>query len=879
MLHPTTHRDEAGRITAGVLRRVAVVLSVLTGLIVTGAVVAGAIVPEQPRLDVPIALNGEVWAVEQVGNAVVVGGNFTQIQTVRNGPIINQAGIYAYDIDSGILLDDFLPTLSVNNGTPEIKALEPAADGRSVYIGGKFTAIDDHTDNRVRVRNRIAKLDVTTGRLDRNFARGGVDAKVLTLELVGSDLYVGGNFGRIYDTDVGRPPVEHVQSSFARFDATTGGYDATFKIVPDVSIARTGMLGVTNIESTPDGRYLIFSHRGQDIVDVVRNQRFTRPGIAMLDLNAGATVTGFRALMPGGGDAYQRSSCGTRGIFLRDLEISPDGTYFAVTHQGHDTGWVCDTAIRWNISTTPSEPAWVSRIFDSVFSIGIDDDAIYVGGHFRYMVHPDAPSSFPGRQPDANGQVSPYNAGSIQGPFGQDLYRPGYVYRAYQIGALNPNTGKGIPEWNPGSDAYKCVCAITVIDRGLLIGQDRGRVNGFNVGRSGFFDETPDAGNPRCTVVLDDNNNPVVSWTDIGNVNEWRIARNGEFRTGVNGTSWTDTNPPFNTDLAYELRFNRNGLSQTDDCGSVRVDLVPITCVVEVRGDTSLDVDWNNNEADRYVIRRDGTFVASIDDRTRYEDTGLNPGTTYEYEIRSVRNGVVQSSTCSGETAGRTLTCSVAVNGDEATITFNGDDFSRVTVRRDGDWQATIDDANEFRQTLEPGTYAYTASGVVNGFRSDANCGTAAIGAPAVVCSVAVNGDEVTVSFNGGDFSRVTIRRDGDWKATLTGQTSFQETLAPGTYAYEATGVANGLRETSSCGSATVEPKVLVCTVTVQGDDVLLSWNDVGARSYQARVNGSWAATLGGGETSWTDADGAAGNNTYAIRYRLNGERNTITCA
>ena len=199
MIRPTTARDEAGRISAGVLRRVAIVLTVLTGLVVTGAAVAGAIVPEQPRLDTPIALNGEVWAVEQVGNAVVVGGNFTQVQTVRDGPIINQAGIYAYDIDSGILLDDFLPTLGVNNGTPEIKALQPAADGKSVYIGGKFTTIDDHTDDRIRVRNRIAKLDVTTGRLDRNFARGGVDAKVLTLELVGNDLYVGGNFNRIYD--------------------------------------------------------------------------------------------------------------------------------------------------------------------------------------------------------------------------------------------------------------------------------------------------------------------------------------------------------------------------------------------------------------------------------------------------------------------------------------------------------------------------------------------------------------------------------------------------------------------------------------------------------------------------------------------------------
>ena len=885
MFRSTTQRDEAGRITAGVLRRVAIVLSILTGLVVTGAVVAGALVPQQPRLDTPIVLNGEVWAVEQVGNAIVVGGNFTQIQTTRNGPVINQAGLFAYDMDSGILLDHFLPTLSVNNGTPEIKALEPAADGRSVYIGGKFTAIDDKTDGRTRVRNRIAKIDVTTGRLDRNFARGGVDAKVLTLDLVGNQLYVGGNYGRIYDTDVGRPPIEHDHHSFARFDATSGGYDPNFKLLPTTSIARTGMLGVTNIDHTPDGRYMVITHRGESIFDAVRNVNHVRPGVAMIDLAAGGTVTNFVALFPDPNDPdqnmYHRNSCAGRGVFIRDMEISPDGSYFVMVHQGHDSGYNCDTAVRYPITNAAVRPTWVSRVFDSVFSVGIDDDAIYIGGHFRYMIHPDAPSAYPGRtSPNATGPNCMYcNANTQVEPFRSEMINTGYVYRAYQIGAINPTTGKGIPEWNPGSDAYKGVLDITVVDRGLLLGQDRGRVNGFNTGRAAFLDQTPDAGNPRCTVALDDNNNPVVSWTDIGDVNEWRIARNGEFRTGVNATSWTDTNPPFDTDLNYELRFNRNGLSQTDDCGTVRVNLVPITCVVEVRGDTSLDVDWNNNDADRYVIRRDGTFVASIDDRTRYQDTGLNPGTVYEYEVRSVRNGVVQSTTCSGETAGRTLTCSVAVNGDEATVSFNGGDFSRVSIRRDGNWQATIDDANQFSQTLEPGSYAYSATGVVNGFRSDADCGTADIGAPAVVCSVAVNGEDVTVSFNGGDFSRVTIRRDGNWQATLSGQNTFTETLAPGAYAYEATGVSNGLRETSSCGTATVTPRVLVCTVTVQGGDVLVSWNDVGARNYQARVNGGWAATLGAGATSWTDAGGAGENNTYAVRYRLNGQQNTITCA
>jgi hypothetical protein len=864
---------------------VALVFSVLTAVVVTGAVVAGAIVPENPRLDTPIVLDGEVWAVEQVGNAVVVGGNFTQIQTTRNGPTINQAGLFAYDIDSGILLEDFLPTLSSNN-TVEVKAIEPAADGRSVYIGGKFTMIDDHTDDRVRIRNRIAKIDVTTGRLDRNFARGGVDAKVLALDLVGNQLYVGGNYNNIYDTAPGRPPIEHAQTSFARFDATTGAYDASFRFVPQTSIARTGMLGVTNIDHTPDGSQLVVTHRGQDILDMNNNVTYTRPGVVMININGAASVTNFVALFPDPADPdqnmYHRNSCAGRGVFIRDMEVSPDGSFFVLVHQGHDSGYNCDTAVRYPITNAAVRPDWVSRVFDSVFSVGIDDDAVYIGGHFRYMIHPDAPSAYPGRtSPNATGPNCMYcNANTQVQPFRSEMIDTGYVYRAYQIGAINPSTGKGIPTWNPGSDAYKGVLAITVVDRGLLLGQDRGRVNGFNTGRAAFLDQTPDVGNPRCTVALDAGNNPVVSWTDIGNVAEWRIARNDVFLDGTNGTSFTDTDAPVDTDLTYELRFNRNGLSQTDDCGTVRVDLVPIDCVVEVTGDNSLFVDWNNTDADRYTVRRDDKFQATVDDRTRWEDTGLNPGTTYEYEVQAIRNGEIQqSTTCSGTTLDRTLTCSVGVVGEDVTVSFNGGDFSRVAIRRDGNWQATISDQNTFEESLPPGTYSYEATGVVNGFRSTTDCGSATIEARGITCSVGVVGDDVTVSFNGGEFSRVTIRRDGNWQATVSDQNAFSQTLGAGTYAYEATGIFNGFRDTASCGTATVDAEVLVCTLTVQGNNVLLSWNDVGASSYQARTNGSWTATLPDGTTSWTDAGAAGDGNTYQIRFRQDGANTTVNCA
>ena len=953
------------------LRKTALALSIVTGLTIFGALAVGAIVPEQPRLDTPIVLDGEVWTTEQVGNAIVVGGNFTQIQTERDGPVIDQAGIFAYDLDSGILLEDFLPTLISTNGVVDIRDLEPAADGRSVYIGGRFNSIDDKTDGVTRIRNRLAKLDVTSGRLDRNFALSGVDAVVLALELVGSDLYVGGNFTTIFDTSTG-PQLQRDHHSFARFDATTGAYDPTFKFEPEVTLQRDGLLGVTNIEKSRDNNWVLISHRGQ-FIEAADGTLFERPGIAFIS-TAGA-VGGFRALHPDPNDPvqdmYHRGMCGGRGIIIRDLEVDPAGQFFVLTHQGADTGAGCDTVVRYQFqAATPARPDWVSRVFDSVFSAAITNDAIYIGGHFRYLAHPSAPSPYPGETRPSNDPLT----GNIyvadperDETFAADLVDPGFVFPVNQFGALNPATGYGIPSFDPGSDAFLGILELTAIDRGLLIGQDGSRINGFNVGRTAILDLDPTAGDPQCTVTLDGDLNPVVSWTDIGNVNLWNVARNGTFQASLTSTSFNDLTSPIDTDLSYELRFNRNGIAQTDDCGVVRIDSIPITCTVEARPDGSLRVDWNNVQTSSYTVLRDGEFrTSTVGDVTRWDDDRVVPNTTYTYEVQAVRNGTVtHSATCSATTPNLAVVCSAVLAGDQATISFNGDDFDRVTIRRDGSWQATIDDANTFTQTLTPGTYAYEARGVINGAQINQSCGTVTLDAPAtpvVTCSVSVLDDVATVSFNGDDFNRVTIRRDGSWQATIDNANTYTETLNPGTYAYEARGIGSGFIDTADCGTITVDAPppaiinctvalvgneatlsfngddfnrvtirrdgswqatiddantftqtltpgtyvytargigngtiidtncgtvtvdaapgpVLTCNVTITGNNVLLTWNDLGANSYQVRTNGSWTASLPAGTVIWEGIVAAGGNNNYQIRFRLNGEQTTVDCA
>ena len=523
--------------------------TLMLSVIAATAITASALVPETPRRDTPIPLDGEVWAVEKIGDYIVVGGNFTQIEVERNGAIVNQAGIFAYHAETGEYNFDFAPTLLGNN--VEVRAIESAGEGlNDFFIGGAFTQIDDG-DGVQRWRLRIAKLNAESGMVDRSFALSGVNAKVLDLERTHGHLYVGGNF-----TTLNTPQGTVQQNSIMRVDPNTGANDSSFRFESSGSLGDNGALGVTNIDTNGNGR-IVVSHRGHNVVNLTTGQVFERPGIYVLDVNGNTFVNQFRALNPDGNHQYANDTrCGD-AIRQRDLEVSPDGTFFVIVHQGHDRGWACDTAVKWSLTDAPTEPDWVHRMFDSTFSVAIDDDAIYVGGHHRYMIHPSAPSPYPGDQPDpTTGEVTPYNADPTNSRFNNDLVATGYVYPVNQLGAIDPVTGYGIPDWTPTSNAQLGVLELTVVDDGLLLGQDNDRVNQIRTGGTAYLDTTPKPDLPpvpTCSVV---STNPVMlEWTDVDDAYAVRINNSWLAQTANN----TYTHDQALGDNEYVIRYRQAG--------------------------------------------------------------------------------------------------------------------------------------------------------------------------------------------------------------------------------------------------------------------------------------------------------------------------------
>lgn len=114
-------------------------------------------------------------------------------------------------------------------------------------------------------------------------------------------------------------------------------------------------------------------------------------------------------------------------FYLRDVDFSPDGSFFVIDSTGFipksgDRGiTICDAAARFETNNlTPSLPTWINYTGgDTLHSVAVSSNAVYVGGHQRWL----------------------------DNAFGSNSCGTGCVSRP-GIGALDPTTGRAL-SWNP----------------------------------------------------------------------------------------------------------------------------------------------------------------------------------------------------------------------------------------------------------------------------------------------------------------------------------------------------------------------------------------------------------------------------------------------
>ena len=117
-------------------RRNAAAAVARVGAVGIAAAGSGAeIVDDDPADWTPDVLDGRVEAIAQIGNRIVIGGEFTQIQ--GSAGVAERTSIAAFHADTGIVDNDFAPTLD-----GDVRAVVPASDGSSVFIAGDFNNVN-----------------------------------------------------------------------------------------------------------------------------------------------------------------------------------------------------------------------------------------------------------------------------------------------------------------------------------------------------------------------------------------------------------------------------------------------------------------------------------------------------------------------------------------------------------------------------------------------------------------------------------------------------------------------------------------------------------------------------------------------------------------
>ena len=405
----------------------------LTALVAPAAAVQTAqsvVVNPNPADWTPHVLDGKVNAIVQVGSTVYLGGQFSRVRSASSTTEIGRANIVAFNATTGAI-SSFAPSF---NG--EITSIVPSADGQSLYVGGFFTTV-----NGVASRS-LARISATSGANVAGFTAPSLNGPVRDLRLVRGRLWIAGNF-----THVGGV----AQPALATLNPTSGARDG-FMAQTISGVHNGGTTMVLKIDATPDGTRLFAVGNFMTVNGQTRDQ------VAAFDIG------GASASLATWATTFYNSVCSSSfNTFMRDLDVSPDGSYVVFTTTGsyRRPPASCDTVSRFEVRAPGGDvrPTWVDYTGgDTLYAVAVTGEAVYIGGHQRWT----------------------------NNPFRGDAAGPGAVSRE-GIAALDPVNGLPL-SWNPGRTRGVGVFDLLATSAGLWVGSDTDRIgnNEFHA-RIAFF--------------------------------------------------------------------------------------------------------------------------------------------------------------------------------------------------------------------------------------------------------------------------------------------------------------------------------------------------------------------------------------------------------
>jgi hypothetical protein len=345
----------------------------------------------------PIGGTNATYALRQVGTTMYAGGEFSRLGNV------SRSNIGAFSATTGTMTS-FAPKF---NGP--VWAIEDLGSGH-LAVGGDFTTVNGVA------RRGLAVVNPTTGAVDTTF-NAHLNGRVTSLNLVAGRLIAGGMFTKKLQAV---NPTTGADTGYLNLNIN-GAYVYRTAVDP----LGTRLVAVANINSVG----------GQ-----ARRQAF------MVNLGTSSGTLSSWYYQP----LSRQCAASSYNFYLRDVDFSPDGSYFVLAGTGFvpqtgDIGaTICDAAARFETGVlAPFRPTWINYTGgDTLHSVTVSSTAVYVGGHNRWL----------------------------DNPFGRDTCAAGCSSRP-GIGAINPVTGRAL-SWNPRRTRGVGAKELILTTAGLWVGSD-----------------------------------------------------------------------------------------------------------------------------------------------------------------------------------------------------------------------------------------------------------------------------------------------------------------------------------------------------------------------------------------------------------------------
>ncbi len=441
--------------------------------------------PDCRKISSMIKVGNWIYAV---GIIDVVGNND------GSNPVSGFSNIMRFNAATKALDTSFQPQVYKTAGQVvdgDAAGIAASADGSTIYVSGDFTQAASGPGQAPVTRKGVAAFSTATGALvtsfNANVCQGGGPCHVFDVRLIGSSLWLGGDFTMV---------AKQSRNALASVSPATGALTTAVTLPVTGQAISTNGARVIKIKPNPAQTKAVILGN----FTTVGSQ--TREEVAMLNVDpASGGATGVNTWYSP--DSFHTAvvNCNKKHYWPRDVDWSPTGAAFTIVGTGggggHPYPAPCDAVTRWNDDGSPNAvPVYYNHTeIDTIGSVCDVGDYTYVGGHFKSL-----------------NQDVRINGTRITPPKAQ------INETHYGMGAISNSTGLAVTPWNHSDQTGRgegwltvlCVAGDKSTGGGVYFGGDSVGVNGVpQVQRLAYF--APSSGTSTPSVIRFDGQSSVTN--------------------------------------------------------------------------------------------------------------------------------------------------------------------------------------------------------------------------------------------------------------------------------------------------------------------------------------------------------------------------------